>query len=81
MDERRKVAELCVDALKLNCPTLIDDMKDSVNQAYTGMPERLAVVGKDGKMAYISKQGPWGFKPDEFEAFLKKHLANKANCK
>ena len=81
IEERRKVAKVCVNALKLKCSILVDDMNDTVNMAYTAMPERLAVVDKNGKMAYISGQGPWGFKPDEFKKFLKKHLSDKKNCK
>ena len=71
-DERKEAASVCIKALKLKCRTVIDDMNDSVNQSYAAQPERLAVVGKDGKMAYMGAMGPWGFKPDELEAFLKK---------
>lgn len=72
LDEREKAAKVCIDVLKLKCKTVIDDMKDSVNISYAAQPERLAVVGKDGKIAYMGKQGPWGFKPDELDEFLKK---------
>ena len=38
---------------------------DKVNNAYKGWPDRLYLVGKDGKIAYAGGQGPFGFHPDE----------------
>ena len=81
MHERQKVAAKCINDLNFTCLTLVDKMDDRVNQAYTAMPERLAIVDKEGKLFYISAQGPWGYKPDIFEAEIKKLISIPKNSK
>lgn len=75
MDERRDVASQCVTALEYEIPTLVDDIEDSVNQAYAGFPTRLYLVGLEGKVAYAGGLGPLGFKPEELKAAMDKLLA------
>lgn len=58
--------------LKLTIPCLVDDMNNTAQKAYAGWPDRLYVVGKDGKVAFKGDLGPKGFKPAEAEAALKK---------
>ncbi len=71
--ERRELAAETVKELKLSFPVVVDKTDNKVNAAYAGWPERLVVVGVDGKIAYKgSKSGPGGFKPSEIEAWLKK---------
>lgn len=72
--DRTENAKLCVGALKLNVPTVIDKADNKVNAAYAGWPDRLYVVGKDGKIAYKGGPGPAGFKPAEVEEWLKKNV-------
>ena len=62
-------------------PMLIDDMKDSTAKNYGGYPDRLYLVGKDGKVVYQGGPGPRGFKPDELEAHLEKILGKAADGK
>jgi type I thyroxine 5'-deiodinase len=52
---------------------VIDKEDNKVNAAYSAWPDRLYVVGKDGKVAYKGGPGPGGFKPAELEAWLKKN--------
>jgi hypothetical protein len=52
-------------------PTLIDRADNKVNQSYAAWPDRMYVVGKDGKIAYQGGPGPWGFKPAEVEQWLR----------
>ena len=49
-------------------------MEDSVNQAYGGWPDRLYLVGVDGKIAYKGGRGPFGFEPDELEEAIEEAL-------
>ena len=56
-------------------PAIIDDMDDTVRAAYRGMPDRLYIVDKEGKIAYRGGKGPYGFKPLEMEEALKRLLA------
>jgi hypothetical protein len=68
--ERATMANTCGTKLKMNMPLLIDEMDDRVGHAYSGMPARLYIIDKTGKVAYKSGRGPWGFKPDEMEQSL-----------
>ena len=49
-------------------------MENSTDQAYAALPDRLYLVGMDGKIVYRSGPGPWGFRPDELEAAIAQHL-------
>ncbi len=72
LEHRARNAELCVTALKLSMPTVIDREDNRANIAYAGWPDRLYVVGTDGRIAYLGGRGPGGFKPQEVEQWLKK---------
>ncbi len=74
-DEREHLAEACATGLDLNMPTVIDDMENSTDIAYSALPDRLYLVGKDGRIAYKSARGPMGFRPDQFEAAITDYLA------
>ena len=71
-DERINVAGLCVTKLGIELPALVDESDDAVERAYTGWPDRLYVVDADGRIAYKSAAGPFGFRPSEVEAALKR---------
>ncbi|MCH8949644.1 MAG: deiodinase [Chloroflexi bacterium] len=73
-DEREHVAEACSLELKLDIPTLVDDMEDSTDLAYSALPDRLYLIGIDGRIAYRSERGPMGFRPEELEAAIKDYL-------
>ena len=47
--ERTKVASTCAKKLNFTMPMLIDNMKDTTAKNYGGYPDRLYLVGKDGK--------------------------------
>ena len=72
--ERGRVASACRKKMSLTMPCVVDTMDDDVDNAYAGWPERIFVVGSDGKIAYGSDQGPWGFKPKDAERALKRIL-------
>src|SRR5258708_34584210 len=68
--ERVKVAHHCCTALQMSMPVLVDEIDDRVGHAYSGMPDRLYVIDKEGKVAYKGGRGPFGFKPGEMEQAL-----------
>ena len=72
LSERGEVAQSCVRHLKIPFPAVLDNFRDTTESAYTGWPDRLYVIGLDGRVAYKSKAGPFGFKPDEVAAVLSK---------
>lgn len=51
-------------------PILVDDMQDTVAKAYNARPDRLFILGADGRIAYRGARGPRGFDVDEMAAAL-----------
>jgi Iodothyronine deiodinase len=73
-DERVDVASACVRKLGIEFPALLDRIEDSTEKAYTGWPDRLYVIDRQGRVAYKSDPGPYGFTPKHMEAVLKTTL-------
>ena len=71
-EERYEVAHLCVVKLGIEMPALLDDPYNRTERAYTGWPDRLYVIDSAGRIAYKSQAGPFGFKPGDVEAVLKR---------
>jgi len=71
-EEREYVAGACVRKLGIKFPAVIDGFDNTTEKAYTGWPDRLYLIGSDGKVLYKSKPGPFGFKPEQLEAAIKK---------
>ena len=72
--ERMAVASQCMADLDLPIPAIVDQMDDAVNLAYRAWPDRLYLVGKDGKIAYAGGRGPFGFSTDELADAIAKEL-------
>lgn len=70
--ERAAVAGVCLTKLGINLPALVDRADDRVERAYTGWPDRLYVIDVDGKIAYKSEAGPFGFKPAQVDVTLQR---------
>jgi hypothetical protein len=73
--DRQRAAQQCCRNLNLSIPCVVDTIDDSVDNAYSGWPERIFVVDRNGTVAYGGKRGPFGFKPDEAERALRHLLA------
>lgn len=74
LEEREDVAKTCSAKLDIKFPVLIDGMDNKTNTDYSGWPDRLYVVGKDGKIAYKGRPGPGGFNVKEMSDALEKLL-------
>lgn len=68
--ERSQAASSCLEGLKITIPTLLDDMGDSVANAYSAHPDRLFIIGTDGKIAFRGEKGPRGFDAAAMEKAL-----------
>jgi type I thyroxine 5'-deiodinase len=77
-EERAFVAGACVRKLGIKFPAVLDGFDNTVEKAYTGWPDRLYLIDGAGKIAYKSKPGPFGFKPDELKAALQKIVPGNA---
>ena len=73
--ERKNAATMCMSKMALEpIPALLDGMDDQVSQAYQAWPDRLYLVGKDGKIAFKGGPGPFQFRPGELEEAIEKEL-------
>jgi hypothetical protein len=50
-------------------------MDDRASRAFAAWPERLVLIGADGRIAYRGSPGPWGFSPEEAQEQLAALLA------
>lgn len=75
--KRVEVATQCHDLLEMTMPVLVDGIDDRVGRAYSGMPDRLYVVDRDGKVAFKSGRGPFWFNPREMEHALAMALVDQ----
>jgi thiol-disulfide isomerase/thioredoxin len=69
-DERAEVAQTCGRLLGLGFPMLVDSIDDLAGNRYSGMPGRLYLIDRQGKVAFKSGRGPYLFKPAELEHAL-----------
>jgi hypothetical protein len=74
LEERANVAGMCVRNLGIELPALVDAPDNHVERAYTGWPDRLYVINRNGVIAYKSGAGPFGFKPAEVQETLERLL-------
>ena len=74
-EERGALAGTCVRKLGIEIPAVLDEFGNSTEAAYTAWPDRLYLIDASGRIVFKSKAGPFGFKPDDLQAALKK-LAN-----
>ena len=72
--ERCAVEGVCATKLALRIPAIIDNLENTTEASYTAWPDRLYVIDRNGRVAYKSKPGPFGFKPAEMELGLKQVL-------
>lgn len=68
--ERREIAQTCQRHLDLDVPFLVDNTDDKVGAQYSGMPNRLYLIDRQGKVAFKNARGPFGFKLRELEQVL-----------
>jgi Iodothyronine deiodinase len=73
--ERAAAAVACALLIRTRLPILLDDLDDAAARAYGGWPDRLTLVGADGRVAYLSEPGPEGFRPAELGAAIERELS------
>jgi len=75
-DERAEIAGACVRKLGIKFPAVLDEFGNSTEQQYTGWPDRIYLIDQNGRVAYKSKPGPFGFKADELSSAIAKVKLN-----
>lgn len=71
------MAETCATKLDIKLPVLLDGLDNKANEDYAAWPDRLYIVGVDGKVAYKSGPGPSGFTVSAMATELGKLLSSK----
>jgi thiol-disulfide isomerase/thioredoxin len=80
-EERVSIAKQCQQKLNYTMPLLVDQIDDTVGNAYSGMPARLYVIDRQGKIVYKGGRGPFGFNSGEMEQALAMTLLEQENSK
>jgi hypothetical protein len=62
-EKRREIARSFVNGINFPIPTLIDRIDNKTESDYMAWPDRIYIVGKDGKVVYKGAKGPGGFEP------------------
>jgi Iodothyronine deiodinase len=75
LEERAAAAHACTARTPTRIPVALDRVDDEVASRYGGWPDRLYLVGRDGRIAYQGGEGPFGFLPEELEAAIERELA------
>jgi hypothetical protein len=73
-DERYEVAQTCALRLRIRMPVVIDNMDNEAARQYGGWPDRLYLIGRDGRIAWQGGPGPFGFQPELLEAAIVNEL-------
>jgi len=81
LQERVAVADQFCARLKPTMPLVVDDINDPVGTAYSGMPGRFYVIDCQGKVAYKSGRGPFGFRFGEMEQAVVMALLEQTSSK
>lgn len=76
IEHKEENATSCVCKLDIRVPTVVDNLDNRVELAYAAWPDRLYLIGKDGKIVYKSAPGPAGFRPAEMETAIERLLAS-----
>lgn len=68
---RLAIARDFVERFAYDSPLVVDTLDDRALRAYSAWPERLYVIGVDGRIAYKGGIGPFRFDPDELGDWLR----------
>lgn len=68
---RLAIARDFVRRFDYDLPFVVDTLDDTALKGYSAWPERLYVIGADGRVAYKGGLGPFRFDPDELAAWLR----------
>jgi len=66
-EERDQVAQTCSLDLHMTLPILVEEMDNAIDEVYGAAPERLYLIGSDGRVVYHGGAGPHFFDLDEWE--------------
>ena len=78
--DRVMIADDFIGRFQYTMPLVVDPMENPAEDAFAAWPERLYVIGVDGRIAYKGRKGPFGFDPDELELWLEANLPTETGA-
>jgi Iodothyronine deiodinase len=69
-EERAAIAGTCVRKLGIKFPAVLDEFGNSTEQTYTAWPDRIYLIDANGRVAFKSNPGPFGFRPEQLAISL-----------
>ena len=72
--DRTKSANDFVKRFHYELPMLIDPIENPANAEYAGWPERFYILDEAGTIVYKGEPGPFGYHPEQVEAWLGKRF-------
>ncbi len=79
--ERTASASACGRALELSMPIAVDTIDNRVGRAYASWPNRMVVVGTDGRILFASPASPRGTDAARLRAWLEENLPQEVSRK
>jgi thiol-disulfide isomerase/thioredoxin len=79
-EDRVKAGAACSSGLKIPFPMLVDEMDNRVGRTYKAWPIRVYVVDKEGRIAFKSATGPFGFVVDAVRPALERIVGPAASA-
>jgi type I thyroxine 5'-deiodinase len=70
LEQRIVIANDFIKRFHYPLPFGVDEMSNSADSAYAAWPERIYIVGDDGRIAYRGGMGPFNYHPSEARAWL-----------
>ena len=74
LEDRIDIAKTMCTKLEITLPALVDTIDNKTGSDYSAAPDRLYLIGVDGKIVYQSAPGPRGFKSDELREAIESLL-------
>jgi type I thyroxine 5'-deiodinase len=76
--QRVAIARDFTERFGYSIPVLVDEIANPANEVYAGWPERFYVIDESGTIVFKGEPGPFGFHPEEVEAWLAKRFGGAA---
>jgi len=80
LEDRLAIARDFVARHEYSIPLAVDGMDNQADALYAGWPERLYVIDAEGRIAYKGKTGPFGYHPEEIDAWLSAAAADETGA-
>jgi hypothetical protein len=70
--ERGTTASACVRNLGIHIPAVLDSIENKTERSYTGWPDRLYLIGTNGRVEFKTAPGPYGFSTQGLQQALER---------